>query len=421
MSHNKLLGLIKQFMVFIQTRIGFIFLSFFLWRIVDLLIAFIAKSFDHYDEHFLYKFQLYHYSPYIPKFLISFANFDGAHYLHIAHDGYKQFEQAFFPLFPLSIRILSTLFADFYFLPGFFLSNSSFLIGLYFFKKYLEEIGKKTDTIVWIYAFLLLFPTSFFFGAVYTEGLFFLLVTSSLYFSQTKQYKFLLITSALAGLTRLMGLFLIIPIFTIIVFGQYNFKLRGKSFKENAVILLDFLYLHKSLVAISFAPLLGFLSYIIYLAFATHNPLSFYSSLNAFNTGRTTTHIIFLPQIYYRYMHIFLVAKKNIIYLVAFIEFIIFNLFFFVLVYDFWQLWKQKHSLTITSLIGLNLFSLVNLLLPTLTGTFTSLPRYVLLSLSFFICIAQIRNMLIRIILLFIFLILHIILLSLFIQGYFVG
>ena len=33
----------------------------------------------------------------LPKFLYSFANFDGAHYIKIAREGYHQFDQAFFP------------------------------------------------------------------------------------------------------------------------------------------------------------------------------------------------------------------------------------------------------------------------------------------------------------------------------------
>src|SRR5258708_663131 len=165
----------------------FTFIVFLIWRIVDLLIAYIAELFDTYNEHFLYRFQLYHYDPYIPKFLINFANYDGAHYLHIAHDGYKQYEQAFFPLFPLLTHILAPVFGSGYFLAGFFISNTSFLFGLYFFKKYLEALGKSQKEIIWILLFLLIFSTSFFFGTVYTEGLFFLLVRATLYFAQKKR------------------------------------------------------------------------------------------------------------------------------------------------------------------------------------------------------------------------------------------
>ena len=73
------------------------------------------------------------------------------------------------------------------------------------------------------------------------------------------------------------------------------------------------------------------------------------------------------------------------------------------------------------SLIGLNLFSLINIILPTLTGTMLSVPRFALLSLSFFIRLAEINNRAVKGILLIIFIIFYIALLTLFTEGYFVS
>lgn len=401
--------------------LGIIFLLFSFWRIADLIIAYVAHLFDRYNEHFIYKFQLYHYNPLIPKFLIPFANYDGAHYLHIAHNGYQQYEQAFFPLFPLLIHLLSLVSGSQFFLPGFLLANTCFLAGLYFFGKYLESVGKNTKTIVWIFLFLLSFPTSFFFGAVYTEGLFFLLVTASLYFAQKKRFGVLAVTSILAALTRLMGVFLIIPFFTTLLIQQQNLTIRSKKWSERVRELLHFLYRHKNLVVVCLSPFLGLMLYMIYLLYLAQSPFSFYSSLTAFNTGRTTKHIILLPQVYYRYLHIIITSGHNVTYFVAVVEFLTFNLFLIVLLYDLRLLWRTKHIPARVSLIGLNLFSLVNLLLPTFTGTLTSLPRYILLSLSFFIRISQMRSIVLRIVLILLFTIFHIILLTLFIQGYFVS
>jgi len=47
-------------------------------------------------------------------------------------------------------------------------------------------IWKTFDT--WVLFFILTFPTSFFFGAVYTEGLFFLLFALTLYFLKKENY-----------------------------------------------------------------------------------------------------------------------------------------------------------------------------------------------------------------------------------------
>jgi len=378
---------------------GFILLFFSAWRIIDLIIAYIAKIFDTYNESFPYRFQLYHQNPFIPKFLIQFANYDGSHYLHIAHNGYTLFEQAFFPLFPLIIHLLAPLFGEQYFLTGIIITNICFLLGLYFFKKYLENVGKNQNTIVWTILFLLTFPTSFFFGAVYTEGLFFLLVTGSLYFAWKKNYWLTALFSFLAALTRLMGIFLIIPIFATIVLEQRE----------------------KKLFPVVLSPLLGLCGYAFYLYKTVHNPMYFYYALEGFHTGRSIHHIILLPQIYYRYISIFLKASPTFIYFVALLEFVVFNLFFCILIYDLWILWKNKNISARISFIGLNIFSFVNLILPTFTGTLTSLPRYSLLSLSFFLRIAEINNLIIRITFLIIFALFHILLLSLFIQGYFIS
>jgi hypothetical protein len=71
--------------------------------------------------------------------------------------------------------------------------------------------------------------------------------------------------------------------------------------------------------------------------------------------------------------------------------------------------------------LALNIFSLANLLLPTLTGTFSSIPRYALLSVSIFIFLSQIKNNWIKITMAIIFLIFHILVLGFFGQGYFIS
>jgi len=72
-------------------------------------------------------------------------------------------------------------------------------------------------------------------------------------------------------------------------------------------------------------------------------------------------------------------------------------------------------------LLALDLFSFANLLLPTLTGTFSSIPRYSLFSISIFIYLGQLKNNYIKYLILIIFVILHILLLGYFTQGYFIS
>src|SRR6266571_8435749 len=141
-------------------------IAFTVWKIIDLVISYFAHRFHVFNPDFAFNFTLYHASPYIPPFLIPFANYDGAHYLHIAHDGYKQYEQAFFPLYPLAIHLFSNITGGRYFLPGLILANLAFLAGLIFFIKFLRHIGSQKHEILFATLFLLAFPTSFFFGAV---------------------------------------------------------------------------------------------------------------------------------------------------------------------------------------------------------------------------------------------------------------
>ncbi len=400
---------------------GFIFYSFFTWRILDIIIAYIAKIYDRYEEHFIYKYILYKYTHQIPHFLVSFANYDGAHYLYIARFGYHQYEQAFFPFYPLLIRLISPVFGASYFLSGLFLANISFLVGLYLFKEYLKDIGKNQKTIAWIFLFLLTFPTSFFFGALYTEGLFFLLVAGSLFFMQKKKYLYLAVFCFFAALTRLMGVFLLFPLFVTLIFEQQRLQLIGTTFQDRFHNLYQFVRKNSKPVLVLFAPLVGLFCYTSYLLLVTHDPLSFYHGLAAFHTGRSTTHFILLPQVYYRYIHIFSNSSHNVAYYVAVLEFIVFNLFFLVLLYDLWFLWKKSKEKARMSLIGLNIFSLINLLLPTFTGTLTSVPRYALFSLSFFLRLSGIKNIFVKITLLILFLIFHVLLLTFFIQGFFIS
>src|SRR3989304_9578488 len=103
-------------MVFIY--ILFLFIGF---RLVDWLISYLAPFFIPYLGFFPYKEIAAQYN--LPRFLTALANFDGAHYLLIAKNGYSQYQQAFFPLYPLLIRSLSFIFLNNYLLTALVISN----------------------------------------------------------------------------------------------------------------------------------------------------------------------------------------------------------------------------------------------------------------------------------------------------------
>lgn len=406
-----------------------VFVIFIVSRIAFFIAAFTAQKTVPYLGFFPYKELLVEYN--LPTWISALANFDGIHYLLIAKQGYSQWEQAFFPLYPLLIKIISFIIPN-CLAAALLISHTSFAIGLIYFNKLLRVWGIKTS---WPLLFLLSFPTSFFFGVVYTEGLFFMLFILSLYFLYKKQYWLAGICAALSSLTRLIGIFLIVPFFFhLITEKQIDFK--NLKFKINP---FDKLRINteqsrsiKNYIFLLLSPLLGLFSYMSYLWITTGDPLFFFNSQPLFGANRST-HLILLPQVYYRYLKILFIANHNFQWYLSLFEMSVFSFVLIILVLDLMkisqQIFKPSANLrglqwpitTTYFLLGLNIFSFINLVLPTLTGTFSSIPRYALFSLSFFLYLAQLRSKKIKVGLVVVFVTLQIVLLSLFIQGYFVG
>ena len=360
-----------------------IILLFVVWRVLDFLVTYLAPFFISYLGFFPYKELLADFN--LPHWLNSLANFDGIHYLLIARQGYSQWEQAFFPVYPLLIKLL-TFVVNNGLIVSLLISNIAFLIGLFILSRLIDK-----KHAFWFLVFILVFPTSFFFGAVYTEGLFFLLFVSTLYFLKKQKYLLTSLVVTLASLTKLIGVFLIIPIF-------FHWIKKRKSFATIA------------------APLVGLGIYCIYLFKTTGDPFFFLTSQPIFGANRSTS-LIFLPQVVWRYIKIFITAAHNFQYFISLLEFSIFMLVFVILAFDLLKNFKIRN----VERLSLNLFSFANLILPTLTGTFSSVPRYALFSLSFFLYLAEIRNKWAKMIIALVFLILHVVLLGFFSQGYFIS
>ncbi len=383
---------------FQHLRFPSIITFFFLWRFVDSAIATLAPGIIPYLGHFSHPTTLTSYQ--LPHWIKGFAQFDGIFYLRIAQNGYSQFEQAFFPLYPVLIKAFSPLFGGNHLITSHVIANASFLSGLFLFSAYLKNIlpPDQKKRIPLILISLIIFPTSFFFGASYTESLFFLLVVSSLYFLQKQNYQLVALFAFLASLTRFIGVFLFVPVLLLQIKNHKSY----------------FLHLKPAVPVI--APFLGLATYMMYLWQSSGNPFAFFTSQTAFGAGRSTQFIL-LPQVLFRYLKILLFSEKNTAYFVAVCELGLFLLVITVLLIQLRNILRSKDR----QLLGLNLFSLINILVPTLTGTLLSVPRFALLSLSFFIFLGQMKNMRIYAILASIFLLLHVLLVTLFIQGYFVA
>ena len=110
-----------------------------------------------------------------PSYLANiWANFAGKDFLDLARFGYglplSPSTYVFFPLFPIVIRFLTSVIPD-YLASGLVLVHVSLVLALFYLYRlirldYQDNIARNTLLLI------ILFPTAFFFGAVYTESFF---------------------------------------------------------------------------------------------------------------------------------------------------------------------------------------------------------------------------------------------------------
>jgi hypothetical protein len=156
------------------------------------------------------------------QFLSLWAKWDSQWYVQVARGGYlyqplQQSNVAFFPLFPLLMRLAAPLAGGNLVLAGFLVSNGAFLLALVFLYRLaefevrgfagatpLDARGASRRTL-W---YLALFPTAFFFSAVYTESLFLLLSVAAIYCARRRWWVAAAAAGLLAAATRNLGVLL---------------------------------------------------------------------------------------------------------------------------------------------------------------------------------------------------------------------
>lgn len=294
--------------------------------------------------------------------LFSWANFDGEHYLSISIIGYKDLEHAFFPVYPFLMSTVTNLFAaDFTSqlvystLVGLLIANFSFLLSLILLFDLLRiDYPRK---IVFLTLFLILvFPTSFYFGAVYSEAIFLLLSVVSFYFARKGRWLPAAIFGALASATRVFGV-LLLP----------SFLLEARQQKSSV----------KSWFWIFFIPL-GLIAYMIYQWQTVGDPLAFYH-LQKIVGEQHQPGLTLLPQVYFRYLKMLLsVDPANPIYQTIVLEFVVGIAFFLLPIYGHFKKIRLSYVF----------FALVGFLTPTIQGSFSSVPRYVIVFFPSFLALA---------------------------------
>lgn len=322
-----------------------------------------------------------------------FANFDGIHYLRIAREGYGQYLEAFFPLYPMVVGVIGKYISIPPYLIGMSVSCISFVVGLFFLYSFvLKEKDKKTAKFTIL--MLVSFPTSFFFVCVYTEGLFFLLSVLTVIYTRNRKWLFAGLFGLLAGATRLVGVILVVYM-CIEYLQTYGKKL-----------------VFRPLLGIALVPL-GLLGFMWYLSVRTGDPLAFMHVQSAFGAQRSNLPVILLPQVLWRYAKIIFTAYMQptpISYIVTIAELC-------VTVFAFSILWFCRKSIS----LGLTVFSFLVLLVPTMTGTFSSMTRYVLSAFPLFISLGTMHNTKLKTGIVVVFLFLQLLSAGLFFRGWFIG
>lgn len=151
---------------------------------------------------------------------------DGLWYQLVAEKGYgfHSANAAFWPLFPWSMRGLANLGGISTAFAGYLIANLSFVVALVLFHRFVQlDFDDRTAAAsVWAIA---LFPTSFFFAAVYTESPFLMLLVGALLAARLRHWWLAGAIGVLAALTRSYGVFLVLP-FAVLFFQQHGAYLR---------------------------------------------------------------------------------------------------------------------------------------------------------------------------------------------------
>lgn len=167
-----------------------------------------------------------------PWFISIWYQWDANWYMSIASEGYQwvpgdQSNVAFFPLYPLTVRLLGVVMGGRYLLAGLFLSSAYLLGGMaYLYRLVRDDFGEEIAGRAVL--LLAIFPTSVFFSTLYTESLFLMTSVAAFYYARRGRWALAGGWGLLASLTRITGLWLLLPLVWELV-SQKKFSLRKLS------------------------------------------------------------------------------------------------------------------------------------------------------------------------------------------------
>lgn len=206
-------------------------------------------------------------------FIHCFARWDSAWYMGIVNSGYdltphahiehNASNWAFFPLFPILVKLVSLVLPISAIKIAFIINNLAFLVALFILYKYLESRSNSNIayTTIWLVAFS---PYSIYFSIPYSESLFFVLVITVFYLMQKREYLYAGLFAMLLSATRTIGVMILFPILV--------FAIEQIGFKN--LLLLKNIKAYRVLLALLIAPL-GLFIYMQYLYLKVGDALAF--------------------------------------------------------------------------------------------------------------------------------------------------
>lgn len=198
---------------------------------------------------------------------------DGFHYVRLVEQGYagyaeegQHFFLVFYPLYVWLVRLVKLVVGN-TLLSGLLVSGLCYSGGCaYLYRLAYREYG---PAVAWrAVLFLSIFPFSFFFGGMMTEGLFLLTTAAGLYHIRRHQWLWAGLWGILAAMTRMHGLFLVGAALAELIQDAKPLALKGAERRRSIYSILRRLPL-------LLLPLLGTLAYLVLNFAVDGSPLAF--------------------------------------------------------------------------------------------------------------------------------------------------
>lgn len=286
--------------------------------------------------------------------LLSLANWDGRHFLDISKNGYTQnIQYAFFPLYPSLISFLAKILNNNYLLSGLIINLISVFGIIYYFNKIIEDYDPKIKLKTLLY--FLIFPTSFYLLAIYSEATFLLFTLMSFYFAKQNKFYLSALFVSLTLITRISGA-------AVFAFYAYEIYKSRKTLKEKIILMT---------ISLS-----GMAGYCVYLYLATGNPFYFLISELTWDRSITLPGLNIFAAV--EYLATFGIKPES--YSIFFD--LLFTVFGLGIAIKVWRNLNIKYSI----------YTSVSLLLPLTTALLLSMPRFILVIFPLFIVLSKIKN-----------------------------